>query len=237
MTWLIARRAALEVVRDPLSLVVGLFFAFVMPLGLLALVIRPLAGPGQPESALGASLAWYLLVVGVLPAFSAVGIAAGQFAGEKERGVLTPLLASPAGNLAIFGGKVLGAIVPSLVYAALAEAVYLAGVAVLVGVAALRQLPLSLGLAAVLLVPAVTCFAAVVASLISSRVRTFNAAQQLGGLVLMPVWGLVFAVAARLGEWGPVAPLAAGVGLLVVDVALTFLAAATWRREEVLAQR
>jgi ABC-type Na+ efflux pump permease subunit len=237
MTWLIAERAALEALRDRLGLLAGLVLALPVPLALVLLGVAPGAGTGEPGPRLGATLALYLLVAGVLPAFSAVGIAAGQFAGEKERGVLTPLLASPAGNLAIFGGKVLGAIVPSLVYAALAEAVYLAGVAVLVGVAALRQLPLSLGLAAVLLVPAVTCFAAVVASLISSRVRTFNAAQQLGGLVLMPVWGLVFAVAARLGEWGPVAPLAAGVGLLVVDVALTFLAAATWRREEVLAQR
>ena len=50
----------------------------------------------KPGSEIGARLAANLLVVGVLPAFSAVGIAAGQFAGEKERGLLTPLLASPA---------------------------------------------------------------------------------------------------------------------------------------------
>jgi ABC-type Na+ efflux pump permease subunit len=177
------------------------------------------------------------LVVGVLPAFSAAGIAAGQFAGEKERGVLTPLLVSPASNLAIVMGKVLGAIIPALAYAGLAEAVYLAGVTVLLGPAALRLLPPSVAVATVLLVPAVTCFAAVVASLISSRVDTFNAAQQLGGLVLMPVWGLVFAAAARLQDWGPVTLFAAAAGLLLVDAIIAVLAAATWRREEVLAQR
>ena len=37
--------------------------------------------------------------------------------------------------------------------------------------------------------PAVSCLAAIVASLISSRVRTFNTAQQISGLVLVPVWG------------------------------------------------
>ena len=184
MTWLIAWRAATEALRDRLSLLVGLFFALVLPLGVLVLVIRPMAAGADGESVVGDAIPFYLLLVGVLPAFSAVGIAAGQFAGEKERGILTPLLASPASNLA-----------------------------------------------------AVTCFAAVVASLISSRVRTFNAAQQLGGLALMPVWGVVFALAARLRELGPSALFGAVGALVVLDAALTALAAATWRREEVLAQR
>jgi ABC-type Na+ efflux pump permease subunit len=237
MTWLIARRAALEVIREPLGLLVGLFFAFVVPLGLLALVIRPLAGSDEPGSALGASIGSLLLVVGVLPAFSAVGIAAGQFAGEKERGILTPLLASPASNLAIFAGKALGSILPPLGYAAIAEAVYLVGVGVLLGPAPVGRLPPAASVATVLLVPAVTCFAAVVASLISSRVRTFNAAQQLGGLILMPVWGAVFGLAAGMQTWGLLALFGVVAGLLLLDAALTVAAASTWRREEVLAQR
>ncbi|HTD79248.1 MAG TPA: hypothetical protein VK898_16535, partial [Chloroflexota bacterium] len=189
------------------------------------------------ESVVGDAIPFYLLLVGVLPAFSAVGIAAGQFAGEKERGILTPLLASPASNLAIFGGKVLGAVIPPLMYAAAAEAVYATGVAVLVGPSTVALVSVPLSVATVLLVAAVTCFAAVVASLISSRVRTFNAAQQLGGLALMPVWGVVFALAARLRELGPFALFGAVGALVVLDAALTALAAATWRREEVLAQR
>jgi ABC-type Na+ efflux pump permease subunit len=236
MIWLIAERAALEAFRDRLSLLAGLFLALAVPLVVVLLAVGPVAGSDVGPT-LGTTMAFYLLVVGVLPAFSAVGIAAGQFAGEKERGVLTPLLASPASNLAIFAGKVLGAIIPPLMYAVLAEAVYLAGLMVLLGPAALRLLQPSLALATVVLVPAVTCFAAVVASLISSRVGTFNAAQQLGGLVLMPVWGLVFATAARLRDWGPVALFAAAAGLLLVDATITVLAAATWRREEVLARR
>jgi hypothetical protein len=83
----------------------------------------------------------------------------------------------------------------------------------------------------------VAWFAASVASLISSRVRTFNAAQQIGGLVLMPVWGVVFGVAAKLADWGPLGMVSTLAGLLVLDVVLTILAATTWRREEVLAHR
>jgi ABC-type transport system involved in multi-copper enzyme maturation permease subunit len=237
MTWLIAERAALEALQDRLSLLAGLVLALPVPLAVLLLALRPAASGDATAPALGGAVALYLLVVGMLPTFSAVGIAAGQFAGEKERGVLTPLLASPASNLAIFAGKVLGAIIPPLIYAALAESVYLAGLALLFGTAMPGLLPLWLVAATCLLVPAVTCFAAVVASLVSSRVRTFNAAQQVGGLLLTPVWGLVFALADRLRDWGPAGLFALAVGLLLVDAAATLWAAATWRREEVLAQR
>jgi ABC-type Na+ efflux pump permease subunit len=237
VTWLIAQRAAREAMQDRLSLLVGLFFGLIVPLGLLVVVVLPAAVPGEPGPEITARLAANLLVVGVLPAFSAVGIAAGQFAGEKERGLLTPLLASPASNGAIFGGKVLGAILPPLAYAALAGATYLVGAAVLLGPSTVGRLSAGTTVATLLLVPAVTCFAAVVASLISSRVRTFNAAQQLGGLVLMPVWGAVLAFAALLHEWGALPLFGAVAALLVLDIGLTSLAAATWRREEVLARR
>src|SRR5262249_41651429 len=174
-TGLIAERAALEWVRDGLSLRAGLVVALPVPLAIVAGLVAPTG-----QAALGATAATYLLVVGILPAFSAVGIAAGQFAGERERGVLTPLLASPASNLAIFGGKGLGWVLPPLAYAAVAEVVYVCALAAAFGPGALARLPLALAAVVLLLVPAVTCFAAVLVSLISSRVRTFNAAQQLG---------------------------------------------------------
>ena len=239
MTWLIARRAAVEALQDRLSLLMGVGFAVVVPILLVVVEVRSLArsATAGADPAFEAALAFNLLVVGLLPTVSAVGIASGQFAGEKERGILTPLLASPASNLAIFGGKVLGAIIPPLSYSlrgggdctSLAWACCLAS-----GTPSARQCRSSLAMVA--LVPLVTCFAATVSSLISSRVRTYNAAQQLGGLVLMPVWGIVIALAADLMDWGPAGLLGAVLVLLLVDVALTVVAAATWRREEVLSQ-
>jgi ABC-type Na+ efflux pump permease subunit len=239
MTWLIGRRAAIEAMQDRLSLLMGVGFAVVLPILLVVLIVRSVGtsptAAGEPT--LGDVLALYLLVVGLMPTISAIGVAAGQFAGEKERGILTPLLASPASNMAIFGGKVLGAILPSLVYAVVADCVYLLSLAVLVGPSELLLLPLPLSLTMIALVPAVACFAASVASLISSRVRTYNAAQQIGGMVLMPVWAVVFALAAKLSDWGAVGMIGVLAGLALLDIVLTALAANTWRREEVLAQR
>jgi ABC-type Na+ efflux pump permease subunit len=238
MTWLIAQRAALEALRDRMTLLMSAFVAVVLPVGFLVVGVLPLIGGPDAESGGGPGLAdllpFNLLLVGLVPGMSAVGIAAGQFAGEKERGVLTPLLASPASNVAIFGGKVLGAIIPPLLYALIAVTVYVVGIAVLLGPARLALLLGWLSLATVALVPAAICFAAVVSSLISSRVRTYNSAQQLGGLLLTPVWAAVLAVAAKLQDWGPGALFAVVGGLVVLDVCLTLVAAATWRREEVL---
>jgi ABC-2 type transport system permease protein len=137
-----------------------------------------------------------------MPATSAVGIAAGLFAGEAERGVLTPILASPASNLSIFAGKVIGAILPPLLYALVAETIFIAGVAVLLESMWVRAIPGGLGLAMLLLVPGITCLAAAIASVISSRVRTYNAAQQLTGIALAPVYAIMFFLAGNLGTWG-----------------------------------
>ncbi len=125
MTWLIGQRAAIEAMQDRLSLLMGVGLAIVLPILLVALIVRPVgssSGAGG-EPPLGDLLALYLLLVGLLPTISAIGIASGQFAGEKERGILTPLLASPASNLAIFFGKVVGAIIPPQIYALVADCV------------------------------------------------------------------------------------------------------------------
>ncbi|HEX5503988.1 MAG TPA: ABC transporter permease [Thermomicrobiales bacterium] len=237
---LIARRAALEALRDRATLLMNLFFSLVFPIAMVVWVIRPLAAQASASDqpgALGPLLAIYLMLVGVLPATSAVGIASGQFAGEKEQGSLTPLLASPASNVAIFGGKVLAAVIPGLLFAVVAEVVYVAGLALVVGPTTARALPLALALVVVALVPAFAVFAATVASLISSRVRTFNTAQQIGGVVLVPLYGLLSVLTGKIGSWGAAGLAAAVAGLVVADIALTLVSAATWRREEVLAQQ
>ncbi len=112
-----------------------------------------------------------------------------------------------------------------------------AGAAALLGPAALVHIPLWLGLGLLALAPEVAVFAAGVASLISSRVRTYNSAQQLASLAMLPLWGVLFGFTFQLIVAGPWALAAVILVLLVVDVGLILLAARSWRREEVLAER
>jgi ABC-type Na+ efflux pump permease subunit len=239
LTLLIGRRAAVESLRDRTTRIVSVLFVLVFPLGMVLAVLRPIASGAGPQhdQTLAATLAIYLLMVGLLPTNGAVSIAAGQFAGEKEQGSLAPLLASPASNAAIFGGKVLGSVLPVFVYAALAEVSFVIEVALIIGASALRLVPVTLVLSMVALVPTVAVFGAVVASLISSRVRTYNAAQQITSFVLLPVIFAFIILALNLQAWGPVGPLIAVVVTAGIDIVLILIGAATWRREEVLAQR
>ena len=233
--WLIASRAAVESLNDRMTRLMNVFFAVVAPIALLLLAIRPVAA--QAGDLAGSVLAFYLLVVGMMPAVGAVGIASGQFAGERERGVLTPMLASPASNLAIFGGKVLGSILPPVLYSVTAQLIYLTGVALLMGADQLLGLPVGLVVGMVLLVPSATCLAAIIGTLVSSRVRTYNAAQQIAGILLIPLWAVLFGLAFRLQEWGNPGMVITVASVMLVDLVLLRLAAATWRREEVLSQR
>lgn len=236
--WLIARRAALESLRDRATQLSSAIFALLAPLLWVLLVIRPasLASAATPAS-LGSTMTIYLLIVGLLPTSAATGVAAGQFAGEKEQGNLAPLLASPASNSAIFAGKILGAVLPALAYATIAEVSYLIEIAGFLGADKLRLLQPALSLAMLAMVPVIAIFAAAVAALISSRVRTYQVAQGLASLALMPVFVVFFGLTAELQTWGALALFAGVVVIALGDAGLITVAAATWRREEVLAKR
>ena len=139
--WLIARRGAIESLRDRMTAIVSATWSLAVPFLLVLLVIRPQASlvGAEARGALGGLLAIYLLVVGLMPTSGSIGIASGMFAGEKEQGTLLPLLATPASNRAIFAGKVLGAVLPALLYATIAEISYLAEISLSLGPSTLRQ--------------------------------------------------------------------------------------------------
>jgi ABC-type Na+ efflux pump permease subunit len=237
-TWLIARRAAVESLRDRTTLWLSLFFALVVPVGIVFLLIEPQSidvVSAKGLQSLGRLMAIYFLITGLGPSSGAISIASGVFAGEKEKGNLAPLLATPASNTAIFAGKALGAVLPALLYAALAEVTYVTTLLLVVGIDRLSRLPLDLSLCMLLSVPAVSVFGAAVASLISSRARTYNGAQMATSLAVLPIMGGLFGLAYQMQSWAP-APLFGMLGALVIlDIVVIRLSAATWRREEVLA--
>ena len=238
-TWLIARRGAVESLRDRLTLGLSAIYAFVIPVVVTLLVVRPQANQigAADGGALGALIAVYLLFVGLLPASGSIGVASGLFAGEKEQGNLLPLLATPASNRAIFAGKVIGAVLPALLYSFIAEASYLGETSALIGGIALGNLPPALSLAMLALVPAEALLGAAVAAIVSSRVRTYQSAQMLSSLAIFPIMGALFGLATQMQRWGWPALLATVTVVVAVDVLLVVVGAATWRREEVLARR
>ncbi len=238
ITWLIAKRQMLEAIRDRSTLMLSGMFLIVQTVLVLISV-----GPALQDHTVaglqraGFLMAFYLLFVGLMPATPAIGIASGVFAGDKERGCLTPLLVTPASNTAILAGKILGAVLPALAYAVIGILIYFAEIALLYGPDKLALLPIWLSILIVLLIPGIVLFGTALASVISSRVRTFQAAQNFSSLILVVLWiglfGLLFLQTA-LGLWAFALAVA---GVYLLAILFIAISAITWKREEVMARQ
>lgn len=238
ITWLIAKRQMLEAIRDRSTLMLSGMFLIMQTVLVLISV-----GPALQDHTLaglqraGFLMAFYLLFVGLMPATPAIGIASGVFAGDKERGCLTPLLVTPASNTAILAGKILGAVLPALAYALIGILIYFSEIALLYGPDKLALLPVGLSILIVLLIPGIVLFGTALASVISSRVRTFQAAQNFSSLILVVLWiglfGLLFLQTA-LGLWAFALAVA---GVYLIAILFIVISAITWKREEVMARQ
>jgi ABC-2 type transport system permease protein len=236
--WLIAKRQMLEAIRDRSTLMLSGMFLIMQTVLVLISV-----GPALQDHTLaglqraGFLMAFYLLFVGLMPATPAIGIASGVFAGDKERGCLTPLLVTPASNTAILAGKVLGAVLPALAYAVIGILIYFTEISLLYGPDKLALLPVGLSILIVLLIPGIVLFGTALASVISSRVRTFQAAQNFSSLILVVLWiglfGLLFLQTA-LGLWAFALAVA---GVYLIAILFIVISAVTWKREEVMARQ
>src|SRR6266849_4585643 len=227
--WMIARRQMLEAIRDRSTLTTA-GFLLVLQTVLVLVVLAPAMRdhPAKGMSNAGFTMAFYLLVVGLMPSATAIGIASGAFAGDKERGSLMPLLVTPASNTAIFAGKVLGAVLPALLYGVLGISVYFAEIALLYGPGKLGLLPPGLTVLIILLIPAIALFGAGLSCLISSRVRTYQSAQNYSSLISIFLWLGLFAllfVASAFGVWTFALALA---GVFMIDVLLICIGVAMW---------
>ena len=237
ITWLIAKRQMIEAIQDRSTLMIsGIFLAIQTVLVLIS--IGPALGDHTVAGLQRASfmMAFYLLFVGLMPATPAIGIASGVFAGDKERGCLSPLLVTPASNTAILSGKVLGAVLPALAYAVIGILVYFAEIALLFGPGTLSLLPVTLSILILLLIPGIVLFGTALASVISSRVRTFQSAQTYSSLILAVLWIGLFGLLFLQGVLGLWAFALAAVGVYMIAALFIVLSAITWRREEVRAR-
>jgi ABC-2 type transport system permease protein len=164
-------------------------------------LLRNLADPilGLPEReqlvilVLGYLLSPLLLVI---PLMVSAVLAADAFAGEKERRTLEVVLHLPISDRDLFVAKVLTAFLPAVVLTWVGSIVYAAVCnAVAWPVTGRLFLPFSqFGVVIVWIAPAVALLALGLLVVVSSRARTTQEANQLGGAVILP---LIFVAAAQ----------------------------------------
>lgn len=172
----------------------------------------------------------------IVPMMVSAVIAANSFVGDRERKTLEALLHTPLTNRELLLAKILSAWVAALAVTLGAFFIY-SIIVNLVGWGAMGGLffPNSVWLLLVFWVaPAVAGFGLAVMVLISGRVKTFQEAYQLGGIVVLPIVVLMIAQLGGVLFLGELTALVLGAAIWVINAALLWFGVKTFRREELL---
>lgn len=212
-----------------------LVFGLIIPLSMLWFL-----PPDVPEGTVNLILNMLTPYFAILAAILPTVIASYSFVGEKVEKSLEPLLATPTTDGELLLGKSLAAFLPCMA----ATYIGAAGYVVVVNVWSYMNLGVfllpNLNLAIIVgLMSPLACILSVESNIIvSSRVSDVRAAQQLGGLIVMPIiLVLVFVPIMEpvIGFMSAdlLALVLSGV-LAIMVVALFYVSKATFQREEIL---
>src|SRR5437667_2714568 len=146
----------------------------------------------DPREAVQGFIATYFLILFMLiPTVVPLTMAIYSVIGEKSARTLEPLLATPVGVGDLLFAKSLASTVPSVIVTWSAYGIYLATVISIGSRAAVNAVTAPRWiLAIIVLVPLLTLLSVNLGILISTRVNDVRVAQQIGGLVVVPVVGL-----------------------------------------------
>jgi ABC-2 type transport system permease protein len=174
----------------------------------------------------------------ILPMMTASSIAAGSFAGEKERKTMEALLYTPTTDLELVIGKMLSAWIPAILVTLVGFVLY----SVVVNVSAWQTMgriffPNAMWVVLILwLAPAAAGLGLGTMVLVSSKVNTYQDAYQLGSMVVLPVILLVLGQVGGVVYLNVAFVLAAGLLLWIVDAAILWFAVKTFSRSEIIAR-
>lgn len=180
---------------------------------------------------------WFVIYL-VMPVFVPILISSHAVAGEKEKRTLEPLLASPVTPLELVIGKSLASLVPSVLLCTFAFLLLCVGVDVVAWPLA-KELVLPNGMwlfGVFVIAPLFAFFGNGVAVLLSARVGDSRLAQQLAGLMVLP---LIALAAGQFAGW-----LKAGTGyyaligvlVLLLDLVIVVVARRLFDRERLMSR-
>ena len=152
----------------------------------------------------------------IVPLMTSAVIAADSFAGEKERKTLEALVYTPTSDLELYAGKLLAPWLAAVAVSTIGYVVFVTVASLFGGATVGRPIALTPRwiMFVLVLAPGVAALAVGALVQVSARVRGFQEAYQLGGLVVLP---LVLLLVAQLS------------GVLYLDLpAVVMLAAIVW---------
>jgi ABC-2 type transport system permease protein len=195
------------------------------------------AGLDPKEAVQGFIATYFLILFMLIPTVVPLTMAIYSVIGEKASRTLEPLLATPVGVGELLFAKSLASTIPSVIVTWLAYGIYLLSVSAIGSQAAVRAVTAPRWvLAIVVMVPLLTLLSVNLGILISTRVNDVRVAQQIGGLVVVPVVGLGIAQVTGRVVLDNEAFVQFTLILLALDLAVFFVARLAFQRENILAR-
>jgi len=183
------------------------------------------------RAVVGGALLMFFLTPLILP----TTLAGYAVIGERDQGTLEPLLTTPLTREDLLLGKALAELIPTVV---IAYSMYVAFLVLVRVVAAPQVVDLvwrpPLIAAEVLSVPLLAAFAIWVGIAFSTRSSDVRVAQQLSGLAVLPLLGLMALVSFRVIGSGLAVPVGVAAVLIVLDVAGWRVVSMMFDRERLL---
>lgn len=171
----------------------------------------------------------------ILPMVIPSTIAAYGVVGEKNSRTLEPLLATPFQTWELLTGKLIAAIVPGMLGTWAAFALWLGAAAAFTPHEVFLALVHPRWLASIaVLAPLLAVLSTAIGLMVSSRSTDPRAAQQVAGLVVLPLLGLTFGQVAGLILVSKTVVAAVCVLVAGLDVAMLALAVQVFEREAIL---
>jgi len=184
------------------------------------LVQRPEWSSFTPSELAGAfAVQQFLVFFLLMPAYIPLAIATFSIIGEKQARSLEPVLAAPIRTLELLAGKVVAALVPGVLAGWLTYLVFVALASLVYGPALFGVVTDASWLMGVFVLgPAIGLSSVVAGVIVSSRVSDPRVAQQIGGIIIVPIIAVIL-----LQATGTVLVGAAGYFVLAIIVLIVSL--------------
>jgi ABC-2 type transport system permease protein len=177
----------------------------------------------------------FLVFFLLMPAYIPLSIATFSIIGEKQARSLEPVLAAPIRTSELLAGKAIAALVPGVLAGWATYAIFVLLASLVYGPALFGVVTDLSWLAGVFLLgPAVGLSSVVAGVIVSARVNDPRVAQQVGGVVIVPVIALVLVQATGTLLVGPPGYLLLSAGVLAISLVGLRVGVRLFDREAIL---
>ena len=177
----------------------------------------------------------FLVFFLLMPAYIPLSIATFSIIGEKQARSLEPVLAAPISTVELLTGKAVAALVPGVLAGWVTYVVFVALASLVYGPALFGVVTDASWLAGVFLLgPAVGLSSVVAGVIVSSRVSDPRVAQQVGGVIIVPIVAIVLVQATGTILVGALGYTVLAVIVLVIAIAGLRIGVRLFDRESIL---